>query len=131
MNDAVTSLTNLSYGLAGIAYTVFAFFLFLQDRTLYQGSGLRLKAISAAVLFSIVWSGLWLAYGLTGHESVMSVAQAADVLRYGAWYVFILALLRPENGTAGSKFLTGISAALGLLVIVGVALHILIAVGAV
>jgi putative PEP-CTERM system histidine kinase len=123
------ALTVASYGMASAAYAAFAFYLFSQDRPHRQGAEFRPRAIFAAALFSLIWSGLGLAYGLWDDDRLVPAQAAADILRYGAWYAFILALLLPAKGLIDRRFLRSLAVGLGVLVSAGVVLQTLVAAG--
>lgn len=130
MDDSVAALTLSSYGLASAAYAAFAFFLYRQDgRPQIAEPGAQPWAIQAAVLLSVLWSGLALLHGVWASDVLVPFIQVADILRYGAWYVFMLDVLRVGKGGAGARVLTGSTAALGVLLLVGIALQGLLAVG--
>lgn len=57
-------------------------------------SSVQGRLLTIAVLTSAVWAGV--AAGIsTGVDSLASAAQIAEILRYIAWYVFLLKLLEP------------------------------------
>ncbi len=88
------TLTAWSYGLVGLAYTTFAL------RLLQLGYGRDIREWSktlvlVAVSLSAVWGWFGLALLVTGFAPYFFLSQIADLLRYGAWCVFLLVLLRP------------------------------------
>jgi hypothetical protein len=54
-------------------------------------------AMFLGVAFSVCWAALTLLAGLMGSAGIYSIAMVFDVLRYGAWYAFVFALLRPTE----------------------------------
>ena len=124
MDSAVVSLTAASYGLACAAYVLFALYLLGQGRSQQPEMGGQPRTMLAAVLLGALWSGLVLLRALSGYDELLPVAQIADILRYGAWYAFIVVLLQPAAG--GGRFLIGSAIGLVLLVAAGLLLHALI-----
>ena len=87
------TLTAWSYGLAGVAYGVLALSLWRRG----YGS-MRAEAAKRMMLFgafgSSVWGWLMLAFLLTGLGAISMLSTMVDALRYGAWFGFLLILLR-------------------------------------
>ncbi len=88
------TLTAWSYGLVGLAYTVFAWRLWQlgYGRAPREWSKL---AVWAAVVLSALWGGFGLALLVTGEPLYAALSLLSDLLRYGAWCAFLLLLLRP------------------------------------
>ena len=96
MNPNLTTVAAWSYGFAGIAYAAFAAYLAFGPR----GGG-RGLALTLAVGLTAAWSLLQLAYVETLAPTLLTVGNAVDVLRIGAWYAFVLLLNEgPRVGTA-------------------------------
>ncbi len=87
------TLTAWSYGLAGVAYGALALSLWRRG----YGS-MRAEAAKRMMLFgafgSSVWGWLMLAFLLTGLGAISMLSTMVDALRYGAWFGFLLILLR-------------------------------------
>ena len=87
------TLTAWSYGLAGVAYGVLALSLWRRG----YGS-MRAEAAKRMMLFgafgSSAWGWLMLAFLLTGLGAISMLSTMVDALRYGAWFGFLLILLR-------------------------------------
>jgi putative PEP-CTERM system histidine kinase len=89
-------LTGWSYGLACLAYAVLSIALFQRG----YGKAPREPARSsmlAAALASAVWGCLLLAFLVVGDGVYLRLSHLADVARYGAWFVFLLALLHQRR----------------------------------
>ena len=116
------ALTAWSYGLASVGYALFAVYLFSQDRPSGAGSRQRAAAMLGAVLLSALWSALVLGYALSGIPALYIVSMLVDVLRYGAWYAFLLALLRPAESRGAERYpvFVWLSAVAVLVVVAGV-----------
>lgn len=123
MDDTIASLTLSSYGLASAAYAAFALYVFGQEKRFASAGGLKAWAILAALVFSALWAGLMLFDGLLDQDAFLHASNAADGLRYAAWYAFILAMLRPGKSIAGDRFSIGMMVGLALLVAAGLLLQ--------
>lgn len=84
----------------------------------------------AALIFSALWSGLALIHVLLEQPVYQYASNAADSLRYGAWYAFALVMLRPGKSFSGDRFYKGMAAGLSMYVAAAVVLQVLAAVGA-
>ncbi len=87
-----------SYGLAAFAYAAFAVALAVSKRQVRSGANDR--ALMFAVGFAAIWGALGLAFALTSSHFLFIAEQVVDVVRYGAWYAFMLSLL--EGATPGA-----------------------------
>lgn len=78
------------YGLAALAYLVFGLYLYAAWRGAPQGG-----VLLVAVWVSCAWAlaGAWLVRNPA--EWLFQLSQVLDVLRSGAWFAFLLLLLRP------------------------------------
>lgn len=94
MANGNVALTAWGYGLAGLAYALFALRLF------DLGYGRKPRDVAGmTVLAAVVWSSLWawLVLGslMADRSSLFQIGALADLLRYGSWFAFLLLLLRP------------------------------------
>ena len=94
MANGNVALTAWGYGLAGLAYALFALRLF------DLGYGRKPRDVAGmTVLAAVVWSSLWawLVLGslMADRSSLFQIGVLADLLRYGSWFAFLLLLLRP------------------------------------
>jgi putative PEP-CTERM system histidine kinase len=87
--------TAWSYGAALAAYLAFAIRVAIGSR-----QSARARLLLAALLATAVWAGLSLAVVLSPNKSGWLAADIADVVRYGAWYVFLWHLMGPVDGRA-------------------------------
>ncbi len=126
MNSNLAALTAWSYGFASVGYAFLGIYLFGQDKAAGNRSRGPALAMLTATGFSVLWGALTLASGLLGSGLLYSVAMVFDVLRYGAWYAFLFALLRPgENSPAFRPVFTASVA----IIAVGVVARLLLVVG--
>jgi putative PEP-CTERM system histidine kinase len=77
------------YGLAAVAYFIFGLYAFLAWRGGAAGAAL-LGAVSASCL----WALSAAVYARTPYPSLISLSGLLDALRGGAWYAFLIFLLR-------------------------------------
>jgi putative PEP-CTERM system histidine kinase len=119
MNSNLAALTTWSYGFAGLGYLLLGIYLFGQEREeVRRQSRQPAVAMLLGVAFSVCWAALTLASGLMGSAGTYSVAVVFDVLRYGAWYAFVFALLRPTERSPAFRwvFVTAVT-----IIVLGVA----------
>ncbi len=81
------------YGLAAFAYLVFALYVFVAWRGGRPGG-----VLLAAVLLSCLWTLANAAYVRASVPVLLLAATVLDVLRGGAWLLFVVVLLRPLWG---------------------------------
>ena len=95
MDSKMALVAAWSYGLAG----VLAAFLML-----YLASGWRIGGRSRAMFLAVGVSALWgmfgLAFALTQEVVFLAGSLLIDGLRFGAWYLFLLILIKPEQVVA-------------------------------
>ncbi|WP_153110131.1 XrtA/PEP-CTERM system histidine kinase PrsK [Propionivibrio limicola] len=85
-------ITAWSYGLAGGVYGVFALYLAAGWQ-----AGRRRRYLCVAMLLSALWGIAGMAYALTGLSVFLAGNLLGDLLRFGAWYFFLIILLGPES----------------------------------
>jgi len=78
------------YGLAAIAYLCFGGYFYAAWKGASTGG-----ALLVAVLVSCAWAAVSCWAALAPGEHIVIAAQVLDAIRNGAWYLFILMLLRP------------------------------------
>ena len=127
MIDAKFALVSVwSYGLAGVLAAIV---------TLYLASGWqtggRGRAMCLAAGLSALWGVLGLGYALTGNKIFLSASLLSDALRYGAWFLFLLVLMKPEGTErdASPGRYGWLSRIAPLLVAVGIGAQILVGLG--
>ena len=112
MDASIETISAWSYGLAGCVYAAFAIYLAAGWR-----AGLRSSALFTAVVLSALWGVAGLAFALTGRTIFLAGSLLVDLFRFGGWYFFLLALLKPESPESGCwpvrlRWLGGIALAL-------------------
>ena len=99
MNTGNLSLTAWSYGLVGLAYSAFGLRL-LQLGYARSARDLPKTSILGAVVCSALWGWCALALLFLGKPQLLVFSTLFDLLRYACWYLFLLALLRPNRDPA-------------------------------
>jgi putative PEP-CTERM system histidine kinase len=87
-------LTAWSFGLVGVTYLAFSLRL-LQLGYLSEPREVPKLLLLAAVVACAIWGGSGLALAWTREPMYWLVSAMADMLRYGAWFAFLLSLYRP------------------------------------
>ena len=123
MEASTASLAAWGYGLAAAGYFILALYIFSLG-SIAQG-GPRLGAMLVAVVLCVAWAAAGTAFAITGKVLFLALGAVGDVLRYGAWYVFFMLMLRPARG---SLSLVGMPAGLAvpaaaLIVVGGLVIH--------
>jgi len=120
-----------SYGFVGVVYLAISIRLF-QLGYVSLASERSKVMLFFAVLCSGLWGGSGLALMLTGEPIFLLLNTSFDLLRYGYWYAFFLALLQltwTQRTVSGMRWLLPVSVVLvtvGLLLMWGAALRILV-----
>ncbi len=94
------------YGLAAVAYLVFALYLFRAWR-----GGLPGGALLVAVGSTSLWALASTIFSLNPTDTLLRVSGLLDVLRYAAWFAFLVILLRPLISSR-VRWLTGLAVAM-------------------
>jgi putative PEP-CTERM system histidine kinase len=117
-----------SFALAAFGYASLSIYLFSFGRK--WRAGIRAQKMVVAAALSTIWTLAGLAYALSGQVLALVTLSLLDVIRYGAWYAFILSLLIP-SGSLGTKSLlpSWMPTICWLAVVSGVILHISLALG--
>jgi putative PEP-CTERM system histidine kinase len=128
MGGDLAALTTWSYATAAFGYGLVAMFVMGSRKPLTAGSLIRGRAMAGAMALTTLWSLLVIGYSLSGRTGIYALATLVDVLRYGAWYLFILVLLRPTGSEAarGRPLFGGIAIAAAGVVGAGLAAHLLL-----
>ena len=95
METGMNTLSAWSYGLAGFVFAAFAIFHAAGWKT-----SLRSRTLFLAVVLSALWGVSGLAFSLTGYAAFLAGSLLSDLLRYGAWFCFLLVLLLPESSSS-------------------------------
>ncbi len=122
-------LTGWSYGLAGLAYTLLAVALWQRGYARPPRESARFSMLVAA-LASAVWGCLLLAYlFVAGHPVLLQWSYLADVVRYAAWFVFLLVLLHQRNQAPSAQGLSWLKPTAATAVVLAGGLQLLLLVG--
>ncbi len=113
-------LTAWSFGLVGVTYLAF-FLRLLQLGYLRAPREIPKALLLAAVAVCVVWGASGLALSITKAPIYWLINALADLLRFGAWFAFLLALYRPNQGLEAKQGFRGMAWVAALLV--GLALY--------
>jgi putative PEP-CTERM system histidine kinase len=116
VETGLNTLNAWSYGLTAFVFTAFAIFHAAEWKT-----SLRSRMLFVAVLSSALWGAASLALTLMGDALLVAASLFFDLLRYGAWFGFLLVLLLPASasGKALSARWNWLASAAVLLLSVG------------
>ena len=114
----------LSMGTAAASYLLYAAYLVSLGHQWHKVP--RSKAMLTAVLLTATWGILGNLFAHTGNVLFLLSSALVDILRYGAWYTFLLLLLVPEGTTNYRKrpFGAWLPPLLLLVIVGGLALHL-------
>ena len=116
MDTENVALTAWSYGLAGLAYLVFALSLLQRGYLRAPRESGRVTLVAAAFSCAL-WGWLLIAFLSSGQYWLLSAWYFADIVRYGAWYIFLLVLLQiGRQGNAPSSMVWLIPGSAAVLV---------------
>jgi putative PEP-CTERM system histidine kinase len=101
MDTESVSLIVWSFGIATGAYALLATYLFTLGKEWRRGR--RASSMLLAICLSAIWAGLSITAIVIRQPVLMFFASLADILRHGAWFVFLIYLLQPEAGKAVEK----------------------------
>ena len=90
--------TAWSYGAAMVVYLGFSIRVAIGTR-----KNSRARLLLAALLATVVWAALCLPIGLAPSSAGQLAADIADVVRYGAWYLFLWDLMREKESESGAR----------------------------
>jgi putative PEP-CTERM system histidine kinase len=121
-------LTAWSYGLAGFAYAVLSLSLWRRGYGSMRAETAKRVMLLGAVASS-AWGWLMLAYLLTGLGVVSMVSTLIDVLRYGAWFGFLLILLQTRKQDLSEAGLGLLKPIVYVAVVAAILLNLIGAVG--
>jgi putative PEP-CTERM system histidine kinase len=109
----LNTLNAWSYGLTGFVFAAFAIFHAAGWKT-----SLRSRTLFLAVVLSALWGVFSLAFALTGYALFLASSLFFDLLRYGAWFCFLLVLLLPDGSAAHKSSLRwNLLASVGLVLL--------------
>ncbi len=122
------SLIAWGFGLATLGYLSLSFYLFSFGSD-WRGDTRPRRMLVVATL-STVWALSGLLYALNSQPLLLVTSALADVIRYGAWYVFVIALLGPSGDSITKPVLPSwLPLTCWLLVASGIALQVSLALG--
>ena len=114
MNSVAATLTTLSYGLAALGYFGFAVRL-LQLRYVSRPLDASRGWLFVAIGFTAFWAGMVWAGQRWSLGNLYLASELADVVRYAAWTLFLLVLLRDEASGKLPQGLAWLAQLAGLL----------------
>lgn len=101
MDIADTSLVSWSFGLAALGYLSLSAYLFSFGRDWRTSVWARRIVIAAGL--STLWAAAALVAAQGTQPLVLLTASLLDVLRYGAWYAFLVSILAPKTGATETR----------------------------
>jgi putative PEP-CTERM system histidine kinase len=105
MDTASAPLIAWSFGIAAAAYGLFAAYLLVLGPPLQSGP--RTRRMLLAIAASLLWATIsWTSFDV-GHPFLLFLSSLSDVLRHGAWFAFLILLLRPSTSGEGKDLLPG------------------------
>ena len=122
MESDNTLLTAWSYGLAGVVYSVFSLSLVARGY-LRKPRELPRLVLLGALAVSALWAWLLVVSLLIDQRFVLRIAYAADILRYGAWFWFLLVLLRRRQQSDAERALPRLAPGALLVLLVAITLQ--------
>lgn len=124
MENQTVSMIAWSTGIAAASYLLYAAYLVSLGHQWHKVP--RSKAMLAAVLLTVAWGALGSLFAKTGNSLLFLSSTLVDILRYGAWYIFLLLLLAPEGARSPQKrpFGPWLIPLLWLVIVGGLFLHL-------
>jgi putative PEP-CTERM system histidine kinase len=105
METASAPLIAWSFGIAAAAYGLFSAYLLVLGPPLQSGPHTRRMLLAVAA--ALIWATIsWASFDV-GHPFLLFLSSLADVLRHGAWFAFLILLLRPSASAEGKNLLPG------------------------
>lgn len=118
------TLAAWSHGLLALVYSVFVWVLLAQGYAQRRGDRPRL-AMFVAVVLTALWGWLMLAVSLLGWQVLLGLGALFDLLRYAAWFGFVLALFQANSAKALPVGMDWLKPAAWMLVLAGLAVQVL------
>ena len=124
MDHQTAVLIAWSMGTAAVSYGLLAAYLVSLGQE-WRSSN-RSRAMLTAVALATLWAIVGTLFALSGHTILFISSAVLDILRYGAWYFFLILLLSPATPNAGNtRVIPAWLIQLCWVVIVGgIALHV-------
>ncbi len=114
-------------GTAAVSYGLLAAYLVSLGQE--WRSSKRARAMLTAVVLAALWAVVGTLFALSGNTILFVSGAVLDILRYGAWYVFLILLLSPATANARNTrvFPAWLIPLCWIVIVGGVALHLAIA----
>jgi putative PEP-CTERM system histidine kinase len=96
MDRGAAMLAAWGFGLAGVFYLIF-FVRLVQLRYLARPLDSPKAWLVAAIAFSAAWGACLWAFAGSGRSVYLLAGELSDMLRYAAWFAFLLVVLRRQN----------------------------------
>ena len=91
MDQQAALLIAWSMGTAAVSYGLLAAYLVSLGHE--WRSSMRARAMLTAVVLAALWAVVGTLFALSGNAILFVSGAVLDILRYGAWYVFLILLL--------------------------------------
>ena len=104
MNASSNDVAIYSYGLALLAHCGFSIYLLFAARPVLADRRVGWPMV-AALAVTALWAGLSILMLTTSQPAVAWMARGADLIRYGLWFTFLLALFTDMRSGAGFRSL--------------------------
>ena len=127
MDQQAALLIAWSMGTAAVSYGLLAAYLVSLGHE--WRSSMRARAMLTAVVLAALWAVVGTLFALSGNAILFVSGAVLDILRYGAWYVFLILLLTPTTANAHNTriFPAWLIPLCWVVIVGGVALHLAIA----
>ena len=103
MDVTNTTLISWSFGLAALGYL--SLMAYLVSFSTDWRSSVNARRMVIAAIASVLWALTSLLSLTNGEPLAFVTAATLDVIRYGAWYAFLMSVLLPRVGENNSRFL--------------------------
>lgn len=127
MDITNTSLITWGFGLATLGYL--SLLLVLVAVSKEWRSAVRPRRMLTVAALSSTWAFTGLIHALTNQDTLLLAEAFTDVIRYGAWYAFLIALLSPTSESNTKLLPNWLKLACWLAIVTGVVLQLLFGVG--
>ena len=127
MDNQTALLIAWSMGTAAASYVLFAAYLVSLGQTWRNSK--RARAMLTVIVLSALWASVGTLFALSSKAILFVSGSILDILRYGAWYVFLILLLSPAEPKQriGRVFPAWLIPLCWVTVIGGIALHLAVA----
>jgi putative PEP-CTERM system histidine kinase len=123
MDISSASLIAWSSGFAAFGYVSLS--IYLSSFGSEWRAGMHARRMVVAATLSTAWALAGLSYALSGKDLALLTSSLLDVIRYGAWYAFIVTLLAPSGNSKTKSLLPSwLPTTCWLVVVTGVILQL-------